>query len=217
MSQPKHAMEANLGQSASFRPGAYVVRPRLDLDSRYTNPCRNPFVGIVFAESLNQLATLLRGSYYGATQFEYSPMRPDDGVLVTLVLDAADATHGVVGGPAESVVVRPVSLEDDFADQDVGITTTLSRIYQADGRHWLPIPDDLVLEESQEHWSLPSTDETAARQLLSFDRMLQAHALMTPAEKAALATWESRFVIGDGALGTTDWPGWPALIARLSN
>lgn len=216
MSQPEHATEANAGQAASFRPGAYVVRARLDLDSLTTSSCRTTFVGIVFAESLKQLACLLVNSDHEASHFEYSPMQAGDGVLVSLVYESAGAATGVVEH-ASSYLVRPVSMEDDFADQDVGITTAMSRIYQTDCRRWLPIPEDLVLEESQAHWTLPSTDEAAARQLLSFDRMLQAHALMTPAEKAAFATWESRFVIGDGAFGTTDWPGWSAVIARLSN
>lgn len=216
MRQPEQAMEADARQECSFRPGAYVVRARLDI-SVGAKPYRNPFAGIVYAESLQQLASLLENSHYRATYFEYSPMQAGDGVLVNLVFETESEAQADTDHAATSVV-RPVSLKDDFTDQDVGITATMSQIYQPGGRLWFPVPEDVLPEGREERWSLPPADEVAAQQqLLSLERLLQAHDSMSPAEKAAFTSWESRFVVGDGVFGSTDWPGWPAVIARLSN
>lgn len=62
-----------------------------------------------------------------------------------------------------------------------------------------------------------SDEENAERHLLTFERLLKAHEAMTEAEKAELHAWETQYVTGDGEFARTDWPGWPAVIARISN
>ena len=217
MNQTEHTNQGGAQHDDSFLPGAYVVRAHLD--PAQAKGTYRPYVGIVYAESLQQLACLLENSHSASTHFEYSPMQVGDGVLVTLVLESFGESH--VGTDQVMVMtpaLRPVSIKDDFADQDVGITLAMSQIYRPGPRPWFPVPEHLAPEEGQEHWSLPSSDEEISqKQLLSFERLLQAHASMTPAENTAFTAWESRFVVGDGAYATTDWPGWPAVIARLSN
>jgi hypothetical protein len=38
---------------------------------------------------------------------------------------------------------------------------------------------------------------------------------MSDAEKEALAEWEKAHVTGSGDYGTSDWPGWDAIISRI--
>ena len=49
---------------------------------------------------------------------------------------------------------------------------------------------------------------------LTVERMLSMHPKMNDAEKQALADWEK---INLGSKGTTDWPGWESVYARLSH
>lgn len=48
------------------------------------------------------------------------------------------------------------------------------------------------------------------------ERIMQAHSQMTTDEIATLKAWEKEN-LGKGTLGTTDWPGWAAIIARISH
>jgi hypothetical protein len=52
--------------------------------------------------------------------------------------------------------------------------------------------------------------------ILTVERMLSAHPKMTEDEQKALAEWE-RANLGAGGKGTSDWPGWSAVCARLSH
>ena len=60
-------------------------------------------------------------------------------------------------------------------------------------------------------------DVVADMHLRTFERLLKAHDAMTTAEKDALMKWEAEFVTGNGKYGTSDWPGWVTIIARVSN
>ncbi|EKY4113656.1 TPA: hypothetical protein ACGW3M_001004 [Pseudomonas aeruginosa] len=59
----------------------------------------------------------------------------------------------------------------------------------------------------------PSTESHLAR----YERIVKAALVMTEAEKELLAKWEAEYVKGDGEFGTTDWPGWPQVIARITH
>ncbi|SFF32545.1 hypothetical protein [Paracidovorax wautersii] len=50
--------------------------------------------------------------------------------------------------------------------------------------------------------------------ILTFERMLSMHPKMTEQERNALAEWE-RVNLGPCGKGTSDWPGWSAVCARL--
>lgn len=52
---------------------------------------------------------------------------------------------------------------------------------------------------------------------LSFERLAILNENLTGAERAELMAWERANVKGDGAVATTDWPGWQAVIARVSH
>lgn len=52
--------------------------------------------------------------------------------------------------------------------------------------------------------------------LLTVERMLAMQPKMTEEEKQALADWE-KVNLGPGGKGTTDWPGWASVCARLSH
>lgn len=52
--------------------------------------------------------------------------------------------------------------------------------------------------------------------VLTVERILAMHPKMTEGEKQKLAEWE-KVSLGSGEKGTTDWPGWADVIARLSH
>lgn len=52
--------------------------------------------------------------------------------------------------------------------------------------------------------------------ILTIERILSMHPKMTEGEKNALAEWE-RINLGPGGIGTSDWPGWKDVCARLSH
>jgi len=52
---------------------------------------------------------------------------------------------------------------------------------------------------------------------LTVERIVHLSDKMTGAEKKALKKWEKNHVTGDGTYGTSNWPGWKQLIARLSH
>jgi hypothetical protein len=52
---------------------------------------------------------------------------------------------------------------------------------------------------------------------LTFERIAELSKLMSKEEQAELIRWEKEFVTGDGALATTDWPGWTDVFSRLSH
>jgi len=61
-------------------------------------------------------------------------------------------------------------------------------------------------------------DENTAEHpfLLTVERMLSMIPNLTPDEKAELEAWE-KVNLGSGGKGTTDWPGWTAVVSRLSH
>lgn len=59
-------------------------------------------------------------------------------------------------------------------------------------------------------------DVTGHPFVLTVERILAMQAKMTDVEKRALAEWE-RDHLGQGDKGTTDWPGWRDVYARLSH
>lgn len=54
-------------------------------------------------------------------------------------------------------------------------------------------------------------------QLARYERIIKAATVMTDREKAELAEWERRHVTGAGPYATSDWPGWSAIINRISH
>lgn len=52
--------------------------------------------------------------------------------------------------------------------------------------------------------------------ILTVERILAMHPRMTESERQALAEWEEEN-LGSGDKGTTDWPGWSDVYARLSH
>ena len=53
--------------------------------------------------------------------------------------------------------------------------------------------------------------------LLTAERMVAMADQMTQEEKNDLLNWERENVTGDGKFATTDWPGWRAVVARLTH
>lgn len=60
-------------------------------------------------------------------------------------------------------------------------------------------------------------DEKVEAQIARYERIIKAATVMGDAEKIELAEWEKKHVTGTGELGTSDWPGWEAVIARISH
>lgn len=54
-------------------------------------------------------------------------------------------------------------------------------------------------------------------QLARYERIIKAATVMSEQEKLALAEWEKYCVTGDGQRATSDWPGWDAVINRISH
>lgn len=52
---------------------------------------------------------------------------------------------------------------------------------------------------------------------LSFERLMLLNENLTQVERAELLAWETANVKGDGVKSTTDWPGWQAVITRISH
>lgn len=53
--------------------------------------------------------------------------------------------------------------------------------------------------------------------IAKYERIIKAATTLTPDEKLALEKWEKENVTGDGNFGTSDWPGWDAVISRISH
>jgi hypothetical protein len=53
--------------------------------------------------------------------------------------------------------------------------------------------------------------------LLSTERIVTLYPQMTSEEKYALHDWEKTYVTGAGEFATSDWPGWKAVVDRLSH
>lgn len=60
-------------------------------------------------------------------------------------------------------------------------------------------------------------NQKAASQLARYERLAEAIAVMTDSEQAELMEWEKTNVTGDGKYGTSDWPGWTAIVKRISH
>lgn len=54
-------------------------------------------------------------------------------------------------------------------------------------------------------------------QIARYERIIQAATVMSEQEKIALAEWEKTHLTGSGDFGTSDWPGWEAIISRISH
>jgi hypothetical protein len=53
--------------------------------------------------------------------------------------------------------------------------------------------------------------------ILTAERIVAFYPQMTDQEKENLSAWEKKFVTGNGAYGTNDWPGWKDIVKRLSH
>lgn len=81
---------------------------------------------------------------------------------------------------------------------------------------------DVYLESSmadtdQSHAELQQQENEsrfATSAIARYERIIKAATIMTEAEKEALAAWEKLHVSGNGDNGTSDWPGWDAVISR---
>lgn len=62
-----------------------------------------------------------------------------------------------------------------------------------------------------------SAQRAIEAQLARYERMIKAATVMSDREKAELAEWEKMHVTGDGQFLTSDWPGWDAIINRISH
>lgn len=60
-------------------------------------------------------------------------------------------------------------------------------------------------------------DNAAHPLLLKMERLVTMYAQMSESEKVELAAWEQAHVTGDGAFGTSDWPGWKAVVDRFAH
>jgi len=54
-------------------------------------------------------------------------------------------------------------------------------------------------------------------QLARYERIIKAATALTEQEKADVTEWERNNVTGDGKFATSDWPGWDAVIKRISH
>jgi len=54
-------------------------------------------------------------------------------------------------------------------------------------------------------------------ELSKYERIIKAATALSEQEKAGLKEWERTHVTGDGRFATSDWPGWDAVIKRISN
>jgi len=52
--------------------------------------------------------------------------------------------------------------------------------------------------------------------MLTVERIMAMHPKMTDEERDALAQWEHDHLDG-ASVGTTEWPGWRAVVERLSH
>lgn len=52
---------------------------------------------------------------------------------------------------------------------------------------------------------------------LSVERIVTLCPLMTDEERSALHAWEKTNVTGDAHAASSDWPGWKAVVDRLSH
>lgn len=60
-------------------------------------------------------------------------------------------------------------------------------------------------------------DQHIEAQLVRYERLIKAATVMTEAEKAELSEWEKKHLTGDGTYGTSNWPGWDAIVNRISH
>lgn len=60
-------------------------------------------------------------------------------------------------------------------------------------------------------------NEKIEAQLARYERIIKAATVMCEQEKDSLAEWEKTNVTGSGDFGTSDWPGWEAVISRISH
>ncbi|MBY0240093.1 MAG: hypothetical protein K2X55_12335 [Burkholderiaceae bacterium] len=76
----------------------------------------------------------------------------------------------------------------------------------------VPLPPTQPIQKSK-------TDDEVSQHpnWLSFERLALLNENLTADERAELLTWEKVNVKGDGVTATTDWPGWQAVIARVSH
>lgn len=61
------------------------------------------------------------------------------------------------------------------------------------------------------------TQDVIDAQLARYERIITAVAVMSESEKNELKAWEKNHVTGDDQRATSDWPGWDAVINRISH
>lgn len=54
-------------------------------------------------------------------------------------------------------------------------------------------------------------------QLARYERIISAAVVMSDSEKNELKVWEQVHLPGDNGFATSDWPGWDAVIKRISH
>jgi len=62
-----------------------------------------------------------------------------------------------------------------------------------------------------------SIEKTIEAQLIRYERIIKAATIMSEREKADLAEWEKTKALDDASMATSDWPGWEAIINRISH
>jgi len=62
-----------------------------------------------------------------------------------------------------------------------------------------------------------ATNKMTEAVLLTFERMVAIHALMSDEERAMLGQWEKAYLGGPNQLATSEWPGWRVVFKRLAH
>lgn len=60
-------------------------------------------------------------------------------------------------------------------------------------------------------------NEKVEARLARYERIFQAATVMSEQEMVALAEWEKTHFTSNGSFATSDWPGWEAIISRISH
>lgn len=61
------------------------------------------------------------------------------------------------------------------------------------------------------------TQDPLDEQLARYERIISAAIVMSDSEKNELKAWEQVHLTGDNGFATSDWPGWDAIINRISH
>lgn len=75
---------------------------------------------------------------------------------------------------------------------------------------------DATLSHAEQQ-ELENESRFGSSSIARYERIIKAATVMTEAEKEALAQWEKANVTGNGDFGTSDWPGWEVIVARITH